>query len=501
MLPATDRLAAYNLKRLIAQEAYFVLHAPRQTGKTTAMLELARQLTEAGDYISVMVSMEVGAAFPDDIGLAENAILDNWSRNIQIQLPNELHPTRWETDAPPGQRINNFLFQWSLETSLPLVILIDEIDALKDQVLISILRQLRSGFNNRPEAFPSSVALIGLRDVRDYKIKSGGSPHLNTPSPFNIASSITLRNFTIEEVDSLLRQHTTATGQPFGEAVTERVFELTQGQPWLVNALAKTCVEKLVTDEMMPIELEHIDAAKEILIQQRQVHLDQLTDKLREERVRSVIEPILAGGTLNAIPIDDRDYVVDLGLVRRKNGGSLTIANPIYGEVIPRVLASSAEDSLPTIQPTWLKPDGSLDADQLLDAFLIFWRQHGEPLLKSAPYHEIAPHLVMMAFLHRVVNGRGQIEREYAISSQRMDLCLFYGDTQIGMELKVWRDGKPDPLTQGLQRLDHYLGGLSLDSGWLVIFDKRSGLPEISEHTTIEDAKTPTGRTVRVIRA
>lgn len=57
----------------------------------------------------------------------------------------------------------------------------------------------------------------------------------------------------------------------------------------------------------------------------------------------------------------------------------------------------------------------------MLDAFLAFWRRHGQPLLASAPYHEIAPHLVRMAFLHRVANGEGTLEREYAIGAGRAD--------------------------------------------------------------------------------
>ena len=109
---------------------------------------------------------------------------------------------------------------------------------------------------------------------------------------------------------------------------------------------------------------------------------------------------------------------------------------------------------MPRISPTWLNPDGSLNPEALLAAFLDFWRLYGEPLLKSAPYHEIAPHLVLMAFLHRVINGGGTLEREYAIGMGRMDLCLRYGRVTLGMELKVWRDGAPDPLAQGLGQLD-----------------------------------------------
>jgi hypothetical protein len=107
-------------------------------------------------------------------------------------------------------------------------------------------------------------------------------------------------------------------------------------------------------------------------------------------------------------------------------------------------------------------------------------QQHGEPLLNSAAYHEIAPHLVLMAFLHRVVNGGGTLNREYAIGSDQMDLCLRYGSVTLGMELKVWRDKRPDPLDRGLQQLESYLARLGVTEGWLVISDRRSDAAEIA---------------------
>jgi hypothetical protein len=266
-----------------------------------------------------------------------------------------------------------------------------------------------------------------------------------------------------------------------------------------VNALARQAVEVIAPDPNAPITTAIIDGAKEILIQRQDTHLDSLAERLREPRIRAIIEPILAGRTLENVPPDDLRFVQDLGLCRLDPAGGLVIANPIYREVLPRVLASTAQASLPHIAPTWLRPDGSLDVGRLLDAFLAFWRQHGQPLLRTAPYHEIAPHLVMMAFLHRVVNGGGTLEREYAIGTRRMDLCLRYGELTLGIELKVRRDGEPDPLPEGLVQLEAYLQGLGLPTGWLVIFDQRSGLPPIAERTGAVTATTPTGRTVTVI--
>ncbi|MEM9165373.1 MAG: ATP-binding protein, partial [Cyanobacteria bacterium P01_F01_bin.4] len=354
---------------------------------------------------------------------------------------------------------------------------------------------------NRPEAFPQSVALVGLRDVRDYKVVAGGNGRLNTASPFNIkVRSFTLRNFTVAEVGHLYAQHTQDTGQAFTAAAQQRAFELSQGQPWLVNALAKEAVEEIVNNASAEVTADLIEQAKERLIQRQDTHLDSLAERLRESRVRTIIEPMIAGQDLGNVAPDDIQYVLDLGLCRLDERGGLVIANPIYREILPKMLAFTTVASLGYVNPTWLTPAGQLDVQQLLNSFLTFWRQHGQPLFASAPYHEIAPHIVLMAFLHRVVNGGGTLEREYAIGTDRLDLCLRYGEVTLAMELKVWREGRPDPLEAGLKQLDKYLAGLGLDQGWLVIFDRRDQALSIAERTITEAATTSNGRQITVIR-
>ncbi len=499
MLPPTVRLP--NLERFIAQESYFVIHAPRQTGKTTAMLALAKQLTESGRYTAVTVSAEVGARFSDDPGTAELAILGAWRDTTAVRLPQELQPPAW-SEAETGERIRASLQVWAQASPRPLVLFIDEIDSLQDTALISILRQLRDGYPERPKNFPLSVGLIGLRDVRDYKVASGGSDKLNTASPFNIkVRSLTLRDFNAMEVGQLYQQHTDDTGQVFTKEAIETAFDLTQGQPWLVNALAKEIVEEMVTDTLIAITPKHIHAAKEVLIKRQDTHLDSLAERLREPKVKAIIQPILAGLELGDVPNDDIQFVIDLGLCKMDPLGGLAIANPIYREVLPRVLTVTPMASLPQIAPTWLTKSGELDTDALLQAFLAFWRQHGEPLLGSAAYHEIAPHLVLMAFLHRVVNGGGTLEREYAIGRDRMDLCLRYGNVTLGIELKAWRDQRGDPTQSGIEQLDSYLARLGVKFGWLVIFDLRTKALPIDERLATEVTATKNGRSITIVWA
>ncbi len=107
--------------------------------------------------------------------------------------------------------------------------------------------------------------------------------------------------------------------------------------------------EVIVPAPTIALTIEHVEQAKEILIQRKDTHLDSLAYRLREPRVRCIIEPMLAGQELGDIPDDDRQFLVDLGLVKRDQEGGLIIANPIYREVIPRVLTGGSQDSLPRI--------------------------------------------------------------------------------------------------------------------------------------------------------
>ncbi len=507
-LSPLERFNLPEILSLIGSEKFFLLHAPRQTGKTTCLQALMEYLNQEGTYRAIYANIEGAQAARENVAQGITTVIQDialWAKDglgdeAAMSISKEILAATTPTSA-----LGAFLTRWCKDALKPTVLLLDEVDALVGDTLISLLRQLRAGYPKRPDRFPQSIILCGVRDIKDYRIHSGSqNESITGGSAFNIkAESLRLGDFTKADVFTLLNQHTLETGQIFEPDAGSRIWEYTCGQPWLVNALAYEVCFKMEEgrNRSIPITSEMILQARERLIQARVTHLDQLTDKLQEPRVRRIIEPMMAGRMITGSSDDDRQYVIDLGLVRREGSGGLIIANPIYREVIPRILAGGPQDSLPHITPTWLNSDGSLNTDSLLEAFLAFWRQHGEPLLGSAPYHEIAPHLVMMAFLHRVVNAGGTIDREYAIGRGRMDLRLCYAGVVLGIELKVWRDGEPDPLLEGLEQIDGYLQGLGLSGGWLVIFDRRCSQPRIRERTGTQSSRTPSGKNITVIRA
>jgi hypothetical protein len=503
MLPPERRLPEAEV--LIDRQLYFVVHAPRQSGKTTLLRTLAQRLTSEERYTALVMSCEAGQAAGGDVEKGIEAVLDSLRLAARNDLPEELRPPAANPEVPETTRLFDLLSRWSEQSPRPVVLFMDEIDALMDNVLISVLRQIRAGYSSRPHGFPQSVALIGLRDVRDYRARlRAESESLGTSSPFNIkVESVTLPNFSAEDVTDLYEQHTAETGQVFTPEAKAMAYRLTCGQPWLVNALARQAVEKLVPDPAQPVEVSHVERAKEVLIERRDTHLDSLIDRLREPRVKRVLEPILAGEFLPPDVLDDDvQFVKDLGLVAPGPAG-LEVANPIYREIIPRALAFVVQESLPVRRAPFIAEDGTLRFDKLLDDFKAFWCQNAEFFLKRQPYSEAAAQLIFMAYLQRIVNGGGFIDREYAVGSGRIDLCVRWphprGLQRWAVEMKVWREGRPDPLPEGLQQVSEYLARLSLAEGTLILFDVRPQAPPVAERC----ARTETeyeGRRITLLR-
>ncbi|HRI63958.1 MAG TPA: ATP-binding protein [Polyangium sp.] len=516
MVPAVPRLP--EIKHHIEKSDYFVVHAPRQTGKTTTLIETAKELTASGNYVALHFSCEAGEAAQDDYEAAELMVIEAIRHKADLNLPQDLQPPPMPQVAA-GKRLGHLLSAWARACPRPLVLFFDEIDALRGQSLLSVLRQLRDGFLDRPKGYPASIVLCGLRDVRDYKAAAGGGSKdasaadtkLGTASPFNIkVASMKLGNFDKNAVENLYLQHTAETGQVFAPEAIERAFELTQGQPWLVNALGYEITETMRVPITETITVGHIEQAKERLILARATHIDSLVSKLREDRVKRILEPVLAGQMLmlDAAYDDDALYLRDMGLIARTN--PIAIANDIYKEVIVRVLTGMPEANIVIEPHSFILPDGRLNMQRLLDEFTEFWCQHGDILANHLTYHEAAPQLVFMAFLQRVVNGGGFIDREYGIGRGRIDLLVRwpFKDAQgiravqrEAIEMKVWRDKAKDPLAEGLKQIDQYLVKTNLDTGVLIIFDRRKNAKAIEKRVKFKAEKTPMGKKITLLRA
>ena len=476
MIEASTRLRGVEF--LIDTEQYFVIHAARQSGKTTYLKDLVRRLDEEGKYYTLYCSLE-GMQKIEDVekGIPELV------RLIKSTLSLTSIPHRDEFARNPDYSHFTGVLRYELSVfckllDKPLVVFFDEADCLSEGTLISFLRQLRVGYNDRDTApFIHSLALVGMRNIRDYKAQvRPESQSLGSASPFNIVTeTYTLKNFTREEIASLYGQHTQDCGQIFEPQAVELVYEQTQGQPWLVNAIAREIViEMLGMDYSRPITAALVDEAVQTIIMRRSTHIDSLLERLKEDRVRRVIEPVVSGEVFFERSSDDYLYVTELGLIK-DIAGRILPANPIYGEVIARALSHEAQRDFVRKKPDFTLPrylkGGAIDMDCLMRDFQQFWRENSAIWVEKFFYKEAAPHLIMMAFMQRIINGGGYIIREMGAGTKRTDLCIVYGSEKYPVELKIMRGEKS--IKEGIQQTAEYMDVFGSRQGWLVVFDRR----------------------------
>ena len=490
-IPPLSRINLEEVLELVEDMRYFALHAPRQTGKTSTLKALADTLNASGEYRCVYANVEVGQTAREDVARAMRAVIDQLGKRASRMLgDNFVDSVQSDLLATysPDSVLNRMLTLWAEADARPLVLLIDEIDTLQGDSLISVLRQLRAGYDERPDGFPQSVILCGVRDVRDYRIYSSSRGFSITGgSAFNIrAKSLRLGDFTQDEVRSLLGQHTADTGQEFESGAMERIWDLTVGQPWLVNALAlQACFgDKAGRDRRRSIGAGAVDRARETLVRNRVTHLDQLASQLREDRVRRVILPMLGGSLSGGYSLRDLEYVRDLGLVT--GHGEVRMANPIYAEVIPRELTAVQESELESqVSPSWyVNENGSLDIQKLIRAFQGYYREHSGSWVERYGHREAGPQLVLHAYLHRVINSGGRITREYAVARGRTDLLVEWpllgqplgsDASRHVIECKVLRKGSSlkSVIRQGTEQTAQYMDLCGAESGHLLVFDMR----------------------------
>ncbi len=488
-----------SLRQLFEDKRYFILHAPRQTGKTTIMRLFAQELTREGNYIGLYINIEAAQAVRNSVERSNAIFIERVREEARMLLPKEYFPSKeCSADLSGDGAFQTFLNRWCHELPKPLVLFIDEADALIGDSLLSLLRQVRSGYANRPHGFPHSLALIGLRDIRDYRIFSDSSgDYVIGGSAFNIKDkSLTIENFTLDEVRALYQQHTEVTGQVFEEEAVQFIHEQTGGQPWLVNAIARQlCFEDKAIPWTQAITKNDAEEKIEELILRRDTHFDQLADKLTEPRVARVIERILVGQNApndeyygGALPSDDVQYTIDLGLVKAGVNG-YEIANPIYREIVPRELTHQQQNELAE-RPLWyVTDDGRLDIEKVLTQFYEFYKRHGEMITKRRYYTEAAHHLMFLSWLQRIVNGGGRVFREYASGLGRMDLLVEFGKgehlQEIVIELKKEsRFAEQD----GIPQVAGYAKRMSKTEAYLIIFRRQfiEDIERIGERKEVE---------------
>ena len=480
-IPSLDRLDLHSILGLIEDQKYFILRGSRQTGKTSLLQALANLLNSGkhGTYRCLYLNVTCGHAARDDVGRGMGAIFDVLAESASQAFGDESVEHLGDqilAKGRPDMALYLLLTRWAASDPRPLVLLIDEIDALVGDTLLSVLRQLRTGYPQRPARFPQSIVLCGVCDLQDYRIYPRSFGHeITGGSAFNISDcTLALGDFSRSELNALLLQHTQETGQRFQPDAIEQIWTQTHGQPWLVNALCqRSCFQDPVgLGRANAISRDIVANSQEQLILERVTHFGHLGSILRENRVRKAIEPILTCADHVDIPSHDYEYLRDLGLIAAE--GPLRIANPIYREVVPRELTYAKQQALPLRTAWFVDGDQRLQVGKLLAAFQEYFRRHSAHGL-DPDYKEASSQLLLHAFLQRVVDGGGLVEREYAVGRGRTDLLVTWPQGQsvqrFVIECKLVRGNLETAIDSGLAQTACYMDRCSAEEGHLVIFD------------------------------
>jgi len=476
------------LMALADDGAYFVINRPRQFGKTTVLDFFARALQASKDYVPALLSFE---SFVQRYDITDAEFYSEVSQLIVKEL-DRADAIQKENQRSTTGNINSRrdFFNWLNETcdrlSRKLVLLIDEIDAVPETVVIGFLAGLREIYLARDRApAPYSVCLVGVHDIKNLKARyRDETQSIGSVSPFNIAIDYELPPFSRKNIQQYFLQHTQETGQTFDEKVVQRVHEVTNGHPWLVSMLARSMVEEIVRNRKRRIQLEHAEAAIQKLLASRNPNFESLFKNARQPRFFPIVLDLLAGRRSRYnIQRDDIDLGVKYGVFSEQDG-QLVIANSIYVQALyqhfEEEVKGSAVGEIVTGNRLHDKR-GRLDFRRVFDKFQAFMKSKGAVVARHPEFEEMfGPRLSLkefkemsglLSYLDILVNGKGWTFKEVQSGKSRIDVLCCYKNQKEVVELKLWYGERR--YEAGLNQLAKYLGNESLDHGYLVVFDRR----------------------------
>jgi len=466
--------ALKKLMGLVEKKKYFVINRPRQFGKTTTLNFLAQRLLKTVEYAPALISF---AHFVQRPNITEAEFYSETSQFIIEELKAS-YGDSIESFAEISRRYDFFVWLRELCQSRKLILLIDEIDAAPENVVIGFLASLREMYlqrsRNRQPA-PHAVCLAGVHDIKNLKARYRDETQtIGSASPFNIAIDYELPAFSLKDVRQYYLQHTAATGQEFDDTVISRVHEVTNGHPWLVSMLAKLLVEEIVPRRKQPIRLAHAERAIQTLLDTPNANFDSLFKNARHSNLLPIVLDLLEGKhrRYNLLS-DDVRLGVKYGVFAVKER-ELILSNPIYAHA----LYGNFEKELEEFDVSSLvaanrvqNAKGRLDFRRVLDKFQAFMKAKGATVSKHHSFREATGQLLLLSYLDLLVNGKGWTFKEPQSGEGRIDVVCCYGRQKEVVELKLWYGERR--YSAGLSQLAKYLDREGLDHGYLFVFDRR----------------------------
>ena len=478
MADVSGKLA--QIQPMVENGDYFIINRPRQYGKTTTLYAISDLLRKTGNYIVLNMSFEgVGDVFFQEESNFSTGFVNLLAKYASVYAP-ELKDWLRE-NAPKIQTfgmLEEFITEFVNKTDKKVVILIDEVDnGSNNQLFISFLAVLRNKYLER-DVFKTfhSVILAGVYDVKSLKLKLRHEQEAKYNSPWNIASEFKIdMNLQVHEIVPMLADYAADRNILMDtQAIAEQLFYYTSGYPFLVSKLCKIVDEDIIpTKTIKKWTNEDIDEAARQLVRQTNTNFDTLIKNLENnEELYNTVYRIAVDGETRGFNVHSPSTNLGLiyGIFVEKNG--LSIHNRIYREVIVDYMTDRMHEKQSNFGVDfgagYKNPDKSLNMEIILTKFQAFMKEQYSK--QDRNFLERNGRLVFLAFIKPIINGSGHDFKEPQISEERrLDVIITYLQHKYLVELKIWR-GKAAH-KEGLLQLCDYLNRLSLNEGYLLIFD------------------------------
>ncbi|MCU0289554.1 MAG: AAA-like domain-containing protein [Acidobacteria bacterium] len=465
-----------DIKTMVDRGRYFSMFAPRQSGKTTFIEELCKQLHLDSTYVAVLLS------FQEYKNLDKKEFYSEIEKYLYAQLITRLKQVNCEKTEAVQQLLNqhhltnNISFKALFEglngilQFKKIVVFIDEFDGIPQIELENFLTTLRELYQKHKKVTHKalySIGLIGIRNVT--KLVVGGV------SPFNIADHVEMPSFSLSNVRDLYAQYTAETNQPFTEAAVKKVYEETAGQPWLVNRLGTILTVKVKPGTVQPIDEVDVDKAIQILLYEKNDHFDNLYEKAKlykETFVEIVFDHV------GYQPYDEeQSWLEQYGLIKNKDGHAV-VANNIYKAIHVKAFFREAKTLQEVSLPEYMLPGDRLDIERILINFNQYIAQIGVRAFyqEDKPYEKTGQFLLTAWLYPFVKDGEGDLRHEVSSGLGRMDILLTYKGHKYIIETKVnhYRDINV-VIKDGINQVSKkYLASEGITGGYLVVFDPKT---------------------------
>lgn len=405
-IPPISRIDTKKIWQLILQKKYFLIRGPKQSGKTSYLLALAQAINQKGQLKCLYFNIESLRGIQENMEESIKSVLfeiasrarDTFNDEYLEEMVSGILQKRGSFHA-----LNELLTQWSKRSDRPIVLLIDEIDTLKGNVLTSFLSQIRAGYDKRPTFFPQSIVFCGTHDVIEKQ--------------FNIKdTTITISYFKRPEMETMLMTYIQKHDLEIEDGVMQKIWDYSNGQPWIISTIAgELFYEMLPYKNMKKIHVTDITEAIINIIEKKGNHLEFLIDQLRDERVQKCMVPMLMGeGIAENLREEDVGFIRELGFLKETN--PLEISNCLYKELLPRVLFNPVLYLINLDHTDFTTERGLVDTDKLMKSFQTFFKNHADRLVSLINYGNAGSILIFQALLQKLTEWNMTITRTYAIN-------------------------------------------------------------------------------------